>query len=156
MSSHLCKVNRTKTGELPLNAFEDFSAFKLFLLDVGLLGAMNRLPAHTIIDGNALFSTFKGAMTEQYVMQQLHPQVDLLYYWSAENSSGELDFLVQSDGVVIPIEVKAEKNLRSKSLRSFVSKYQGLHGVRFSMSDYRQQDWLTNIPLYAAGIFSLN
>ncbi len=143
------KVNRTKSGELPLNAFEDFNAFKIFLLDVGLLSAINKLTAETLIMGNAIFSTYKGALTEQYVFQQICDKVDFVYYWSAENSRGELDFLVQKDGKVIPIEVKAEENLRSKSLAAFVAKYPELHGIRFSMSDYREQEWMTNIPLYA-------
>ncbi|MCD8296574.1 MAG: ATP-binding protein [Prevotella sp.] len=143
------KVNRTKRGELPLNAFEDFNAFKIFLLDVGLLSAINKLTAETLIMGNAIFSTYKGALTEQYVFQQIRDKVDFVYYWSAENSRGELDFLVQKEGKVIPIEVKAEENLRSKSLAAFVAKYPRLHGLRFSMSDYREQEWMTNIPLYA-------
>ncbi len=143
------KVNRTKSGELPLNAFEDFNAFKIFLLDVGLLSAVNKLTAETLIMGKGIFSTYKGALTEQYVFQQIRDKVDFVYYWSAENSRGELDFLVQKEGKVIPIEVKAEENLRSKSLAAFVAKYPGLHGIRFSMSDYREQEWMTNIPLYA-------
>ena len=96
-----------------------------------------------------MFSTFKGALTEQYVCQQFSKNVDLMYYWSADNSSGEIDFLVQKNGRVTPIEVKAEENLKAKSLKFFVDKYAGLKGLRFSMSDYRDQDWMTNIPLYA-------
>ncbi|MBR5654230.1 MAG: ATP-binding protein [Prevotella sp.] len=144
------KVNRTKSGELPLNAFEDFSAFKLFLVDVGLLSAMAKLPSEILIEGDALFSTYKGAFTEQYVCQQLIQSADLLYYWSAENSRGEIDFLMQKKGKVIPIEVKAEENLKARSLRSFVERHPSLHGIRFSLSDYREQEWMTNIPLYAA------
>lgn len=143
------KVNRTKSGELPLNAFEDFSVFKIYLLDVGLLAAINKLTADTLIMGNEIFNTYKGALTEQYFFQQIRDKVDFVYYWSAENSRGEIDFIVQKEGKVIPIEVKAEENLRAKSLAAFVAKYPGLHGLRFSMSDYREQDWMTNIPLYA-------
>lgn len=143
------KVNRTKSGELPLNAFEDFSAFKIYLLDVGLLSAINKLTADTLIMGNEIFNTYKGALTEQYFFQQIRDKVDFVYYWSAENSRGEVDFVVQKEGKVIPIEVKAEENLRAKSLAAFVAKYPGLHALRFSMSDYREQDWMTNIPLYA-------
>lgn len=146
------KVNRTKSGELPLNAFEDFCTFKIYLLDVGLLAAINKLTSDTLIMGNEIFSTYKGALTEQYVFQQIHDRVDFVYYWSAENSRGEIDFLVQKEGKIIPIEVKAEENLRAKSLAAFVKKYPGLHALRFSMSDYRQQDWMTNIPLYAVGM----
>lgn len=149
------KVNRTKTGELPLNAFEDFSAFKLYLVDVGLLSAMTRIPADTLIRGNEIFVTFKGALTEQYFLQQIYAKVDFVYYWSAENSRGEVDFVIQKDGMVVPIEVKAEENLRAKSLAFFSAK-NGLHALRFSMSDFRRQDWMTNVPLYAASEVSMN
>lgn len=143
------KVFRTTKGEMPLSGFVDLSAFKLYLLDTGLLCAMTDIPAKTLIEGNQLFSQFKGAVTEQYVLQQLiagrlHP-----YYWSSENSTGELDFIVQQDDAILPIEVKAEENLQSKSLRAFVNRYPSLHGMRFSMSDFRQQEWMTNYPLYA-------
>lgn len=144
------KVSRTKSGELPLNAFEDFSIFKIYLLDVGLLSAINKLTADTLIVSNEIFNTYKGALTEQYFFQQIRDKVDFVYYWSAENSRGEIDFIVQKEGKVIPIEVKAEENLRAKSLAAFVAKYPGLHALRFSMSDYREQNWMTNIPLYAA------
>lgn len=143
------KVHRCKSGELPLSAYEDTSSFKVFMLDVGLLCAMAKLPAETLVNGNEMLLTYKGAMTEQYVYQQLRSKVDFAYYWSAENSKGEIDFLVQNKGRVIPVEVKAEENLKSRSLRSFVSSYEGMHGIRLSMSDYRKQDWMTNIPLYA-------
>ncbi len=146
------KVNRTKSGELPLNAFEDFSTFKIYLLDVGLLSAINKRTAETLNMGYEIFNAYKGALTEQFFFQQIRGQADFVYYWSAENSRGEIDFLVQKEGKVIPIEVKAEENLRAKSLSAFVAKYPGLHALRFSMSDYRQQDWMTNIPLYAAGL----
>lgn len=143
------KVNRTKSGMLPLKAYEDMAAFKLFTLDVGLLCAQNKTQVETLVRGNELFSTFKGALTEQYVAQQLSTFVDQLYYWSAENSSGEIDFLVQLHDKVTPIEVKAEENLKAKSLHVFTDKYSNLHGLRLSMSDYRKQDWMTNVPLYA-------
>lgn len=143
------KVNRTKSGMLPLKAYEDMAAFKLFAVDVGLLCAQNKTQVETLVRGNELFSTFKGALTEQYVAQQLSTFVDQLYYWSAENSSGEIDFLVQLHDKVTPIEVKAEENLKAKSLHVFTDKYSNLHGLRLSMSDYRKQDWMTNVPLYA-------
>lgn len=143
------KVNRTKSGMMPLKAYEDMAAFKLFTLDVGLLCAQNKTQVETLVRGNELFSTFKGALTEQYVAQQLSTFVDQLYYWSAENSSGEIDFLVQLHDKVTPIEVKAEENLKAKSLHVFTDKYSNLHGLRLSMSDYRKQDWMTNVPLYA-------
>lgn len=143
------RIPRTKSGQLPLSAFEDFSAFKLYFLDIGLLVAKAQLAPQTILQGNSLFETFKGALTEQYVLQQLKAIGGMgIYYWSADNSRGEIDFLVQQQSVIHPIEVKAEENLQAKSLRKFVEQNPQLHGLRFSMSDYREQDWLTNIPLY--------
>ncbi|MDO4511208.1 MAG: ATP-binding protein [Bacteroidales bacterium] len=145
------KVNRTKKGLMPLSAYEDFAAFKLFMLDVGLMVAMSKLSPQILIEGNALFLDAKGAFAEQYVLQQLKacPQEMDIYYWSAENSSGEIDFLLQTGDKIIPVEVKAEENLRAKSLRAFVDANQNLHGVRLSMSPYREQEWMTNFPLYA-------
>lgn len=146
------KINRVKKSGIPLSAYEDFSAFKLFMLDTGLLGAMSGLPAQALLDGSALFSDFKGAITEQYVLQQLKSNKGLnIYYWSSDSSRGELDFLLQRDIDIIPVEVKAEENLQSKSLRVFVEKNAGLHGMRFSMSNYREQEWMTNYPLYSVG-----
>ncbi len=150
------KVNRTKSGEFPLNAYEDFSAFKLYMIDIGLMCAMSKISANVIINGNELFSTFKGALTEQYVYQQLKPSADSIFYWSAENSRGELDFIMQSDNKILPIEVKAEENLKAKSLKFFVDKFKGLHGIRISMADYRRQDWLTNIPLYTLSMHNIS
>lgn len=144
------KVNRCKKGQMPLAAYEDFAAFKIFMSDIGLMGAMSKLPPQSLINGNALFTDFKGALTEQYVMQQLKTSSKLsVYYWSADSSRGEIDFLVQRDSDIIPIEVKAEENLQAKSLRSFIDKNPELHGVRLSMSPYREQDWMTNYPLYS-------
>ena len=146
------KVSRVKKAGIPLSAYEDFSAFKLFLLDIGLMGAMSGLPPQALLEGNVLFSDYKGAITEQYVLQQLKSVKGLsVYYWSSDTSRGELDFLLQKDVSVIPVEVKAEENLQSKSLRFFVEKNAGLHGVRFSMSDYREQEWMINYPLYSVG-----
>ena len=146
----LYKVNRAKKGHIPLAAYEDFSAFKVFMLDVGLLGSMCGVPSSALIDGNAIFTDYKGALTEQYVLQQLKLSDDnKIYYWSAENSRGEIDFLLQRNDKIEPIEVKAEENLQSKSLRSFVEANEGLHGLRFSMAPFREQSWMTNYPLYA-------
>lgn len=145
------KVNRCKTPKLPLAAYEDFSAFKMFLSDIGLMCAMSNVPMQSLLNGNVLFSEFKGALTEQYVLQQLKTNSSLsIFYWSADNSRGEIDFLLQQEENIIPVEVKAEENLKAKSLRSFVAQNPGLHGIRLSMSPYRKQDWLTNYPLYSA------
>ena len=143
-------MNRCKKALFPLAAYEDFSAFKLFLSDVGLMGAMSNIPIQSLLEGNVLFSDFKGALTEQYVLQQLKEKASLsIYYWSADNSRGEIDFLVQDEERIIPIEVKAQENLQAKSLRVFVERNQGLKGMRLSMSPYREQDWLVNYPLYS-------
>lgn len=144
------KVNRCKKAQLPLAAYEDLSAFKMFLSDIGLMCAMSNVPAQSLLNGNVLFSDFKGALTEQYVLQQLKTNKALsIFYWSADNSRGEIDFLVQNDDEILPIEVKAEENLQAKSLRSFVEHNPGLQGIRLSMSPYRKQDWLINYPLYS-------
>lgn len=145
------KVHRISKPVVPLKFYEDMSSFKLFLLDCGLLGALSETPPEQILIGDNVFEEYKGAFTENYVLQQLKslPRT-FVYYYSNDNSTLEIDFVVQHDTHVIPIEVKAEENLRAKSLRQFVTDNPGLHGVRFSMSDYREQDWLTNVPLWAA------
>lgn len=146
----LYKVNRTKAGKMPLSAYEDLSAFKLFILDVGLLAAMGKLTSQIILDGDAIFEEFRGALTEQYVFQQLKTYEDIdIYYWSADNSSGEIDFIVQKEGVITPIEVKSTENLQSKSLSAFIKRNPELKGLRFSMSEYKEQDWMKNKPLYS-------
>lgn len=144
------KVHRITKPVVPLKFYEDMSSFKLFLLDCGLLGALSETPPEQILIGDNVFEEYKGAFTENYVLQQLKslPRT-FVYYYSNDNSTLEIDFVVQHDTHVIPIEVKAEENLRAKSLRQFVIDNPGLHGVRFSMSDYREQDWLTNVPLWA-------
>lgn len=115
------------------------------------------IPALAILEGNDLFTDFKGALTEQYVLQEMKNVKGLsIYYWSADNSRGEIDFLLQHSTLVLPVEVKAEENLQSKSLKIFIDRNPELHGIRFSMSNYREQDWLTNYPLYSvASLFIL-
>lgn len=145
------RVRRVTKPGLPLRSYADDGAFKLFLLDVGLLAAMAGLDKRTVIGGSSIFEEFKGALTEQYVCQQLISERGLTpYYWSAENSTGELDFLVQDGSRVVAIEVKAEENLRARSLRAFKDKHPDVTALRFSMSGFREQDWMRNIPLYAA------
>lgn len=144
------KVCRVSKPGMPLKAYEDVTAFKLFIVDIGLLGALGDIDVRTLIEGNVIFEEFKGALTEQYVLQQFTTISDLaIYYWSAERSTAEIDFLVQYAGEVIPIEVKAEENLQAKSLKTFCQKYSPKTAIRTSMSDYRKEDWLTNLPLYA-------
>lgn len=144
------KVHRISKPVVPLKFYEDMASFKLFLLDCGLLGALSETPPEQILIGDNVFEEYKGAFTENYVLQQLKslPRT-FVYYYCNDNSTLEIDFVVQHEAHIIPIEVKAEENLRAKSLRQFVTDNSGLHGVRFSMSDYREQDWLTNVPLWA-------
>ena len=143
------KVQRIKKPGLPLKAYLDLDAFKIYLLDIGLLMAMVDLDARVIIDGNRIFTEFKGALTEQYVLQQLIADLGIeAYYYSTEKSSGEIDCLLQGKSSILPVEVKAEENLRAKSLKAFCEKYHPACAVRTSMSDYREQEWMTNIPLY--------
>ena len=143
------KIPRTSKVAMPVRFYEDFSAFKLYQLDVGLFGAMVNAPASEILIGSNIFSEYKGTFTELYVLQQMVTVRDLdIYYYSTDDSRTEIDFIVQHEGKVTPVEVKAEENLRAKSLRQVVSNDPSLHGLRFSMSDYRQEDWLDNVPLY--------
>lgn len=144
------KVNNVTAPRIPLKSYEDSSSFKIFIVDIGLLGAMSGLDSETIVKGNSIFTEFKGALTEQYVLQQLiwkHKP----YYWSKANAQQEIDFLLQIAGEVIPIEVKAEENLKAKSLKQFVMDYKPHTAIRTSMSDYREEEWMTNIPLYCIG-----
>ena len=143
------KVSRVTKPAIPLKAYEDRSAFKLFMVDVGLLTAMGDIDAKTLLEGNAIFSEFKGALTEQYVFQQLKSTDEyVINYWSADRSTAEVDFVIQYEGVAVPIEVKAEENLQAKSLKVYIENFNPQVALRTSMSDFRKQDWLTNIPLY--------
>ena len=144
------KVNRVNVGRLPLKAYEDMKAFKMFVVDVGLLGCMVGLNQKILLDGNDLFVEFKGALTEQYVLQQLITDPDLnVYYYTNDNGSCEVDFLVDTGETVVPVEVKAEVNLRAKSLKTYVEKFSPDIAIRTSMSDYKKEEWLINLPLYA-------
>lgn len=144
------KVNRITKPAIPLKAYEDFGAFKLFIVDIGLLGAMVNMDVKTLLEGNVLFEEFKGALTEQFVMQQLITFKEIsTYYWSSENATAEIDILIQFSGKIIPVEVKAEENLKAKSLKVFFGKYSPALSIRTSMSDFRKEEWLVNLPLYA-------
>ena len=149
------KVSRISKPDMPLMAYQDFNAFKLFVLDVGLLGAMSELDIKSLLEGNKIFEEFKGALTEQYVLQQLIASKKATpYYWSAEKGTAEIDFIFQIDSNIVPLEVKAAENLQAKSLKSYCQKYEPRYAIRTSMSDYRQEEWLTNVPLYAINILS--
>lgn len=144
------KISRVNAAGLPLQAYEDLKAFKLFVLDVGLLGCMVGLNSRTLLDGNSMFVEFKGALTEQYVCQQLKTVEDLnLHYYTNDRGGCKVDFVADTGEEVIPIEVKAEVNLRARSLKTYCEKYSPHIAVRTSMTDYKKEDWLTNLPLYA-------
>ncbi|HEY5563530.1 MAG TPA: ATP-binding protein [Clostridiaceae bacterium] len=144
------KVVRITKPDMPLMVYQDFNAFKLFALDVGLLSALSGLDIKSLLDGNRVFEEFKGALTEQYVLQQLITNKDITpFYWTAEKSNGEIDFIFQSGMDIVPLEVKASENLQAKSLKSYCLRYEPKYAIRTSMSDYRKEDWLTNLPLYA-------
>lgn len=144
----ITKVYRVNKSAIPLKAYTDFSTFKIYLLDVGLLGAMSELDARSILEGNMLFSEFKGALTEQYVLQQIVAETKYTPYYFSSSSHSEIDFLIQKDGEVVPVEVKAEENLRAKSLKAYCEKYKPHYAVRTSMAHYRAEEWMVNLPLY--------
>ena len=144
------QVKRAKAPKLPLKAYEDLKAFKLFLVDVGLLGCMTGLNVSVLLGGNELFKEFKGALTEQYVLQQLETLQNInSYYWTNDQGSAEIDFLIDMGKEVIPIEVKAETNLKAKSLKVFREKFAPKTAIRTAMIDYKQEDGLINLPLWA-------
>lgn len=143
------KVSRVNTVGLPLRAYEDLKAFKLFVVDVGLLGCMAGLRPRTLLDGNDLFVEFKGALTEQYVCQQLKTIEDLdIYYYTNDRGSCEVDFIVDTGEGIVPVEVKAEVNLRAKSLKTYREKFSPEVSIRTSMADYKKEEGLVNLPLY--------
>jgi predicted AAA+ superfamily ATPase len=149
------KVHRVSKIEYPLSFYEDFDVFKVFPLDVGLLGAMTDVPASQMLVGNNVFKEFKGAFTECYVNEQLARVQIPVFYYSSNESEVEIDFAVQTENRVIPIEVKAEENVKSKSLKTYIDKYPELKGLRISMLNYVDQGWMENLPLYAIeGYFS--
>lgn len=142
------KNNRITKPGMPLKAYMDMNSFKIFMLDVGLLAASVDLDARTLLEGNKIFEEFKGSLTEQFVAQELVAAGIDLYYYSAENSRGEIDFVVQRNGDIYLLEVKAEENLQAKSLRSIKNKYEYTKAIRTSMSKYREEEWMSNVPLY--------
>jgi predicted AAA+ superfamily ATPase len=146
----VCRV--TKPG-MPLIAYKEQSSFKVYMADVGLLAAKSGLDLKSLLEGNRVFEEFKGALTEQYVHQQLLADVGVApCYWKAERAAAEVDFVFQHGSDIVPLEVKAEENLKAKSLRKYCERYSPRYAVRTSMSDYRKEDWLINVPLYAIGM----
>lgn len=146
----ITKVYKINKPAMPVKAYMDFSSFKLYLLDVGLLGALSELGAESILEGNDIFTEFKGALTEQYVLQQIVTDTEYKpYYYAGEKSTYEVDFIIQKGKTVVPIEVKAEENLKAHSLKFYCEKFKPEYAVRASMSNYREQEWMINLPLYA-------
>lgn len=144
------RISRVREIGMPLKFYEDFNAFKLFLLDVGLLGALCEMEPSQMLVSNKVMTESKGAFTANHVLCQLMCKENVhVYYYSREDSRLEIDFLVQHKGQITPVEVKAEENLRSKSLRAFIDANPSLKAIRFSMSPFMEQDWMTNVPLYA-------
>lgn len=141
------KVSRVTEPNMPLKAYEDVSAYKLFLLDVGLLGAMNDLDPRSLLENDKLFNNYNGAVTEQYVLQEFKTLGNLpVFYWASNRA--ELDFLIQHQNNIIPVETKATINLQAKSLKSFRQKYEPKISIRTSLADYEENTGLFNIPLY--------
>lgn len=149
------KSERVTEPKMPLKFYVDISSFKLFVLDCGLLGAMSETPPEIMLVANNGMDEYKGAFTENYVMSQLVATRNTSVFYYSNNAKLEIDFLIQNGTDIVPVEAKAEENLRSKSLSTFVASHPGMHGLRFSMSDYREQDWMTNVPLYAINCYFL-
>lgn len=151
------RVERVREATMPLRFYADGSAFKLYMLDVGLLGAMSGTSAKQMLIGDNVFVEYKGAFTENYVLQQLTAlQGPQIFYYSKDSSSMEIDFLVQFDDRIVPVEVKAGENVKSKSLHAFVAQNQGhgaIKGLRLSMKGYADQGWMENVPLCMAGCY---
>ena len=146
------RVHRATSPAMPLKFYEELATFKLFTLDVGLMGAMTGTPAEAILIGDHIFREYKGAFTELFVYTQLVPRHLPVYYYSANDSRVEIDFLVQCGTRIIPMEVKAEENVKSKSLRTYITKHPELKGMRLSMLPYTDQEWMENMPLYGVNI----
>ena len=149
-SGLIYRVHKVNIPHVPLSAYKELSFFKLFFLDIGLLGAMSELDLHSIIEGSRLFIEFKGAFTEQYVLQQIVSDTEYSpYYYGTESATFEQDFLIQKGMNAVPIEVKAETNIHSQSLKAFYNKFHPEQSIRLSLLNYQEQDWMVNIPLYA-------
>ena len=148
LNNKLNFVNRIDVPKIPLNAYEDFQDFKLYFVDIGLMVAKAALDPSVILEGNDLFTEFKGTLTEQYVLQQLKSIGKTVYYWAREDTKAEVDFLIQHREEVCAIEVKAATNVKSKSLKIYFQKYAPKQVYRSSLQDFTKQDWLTNLPLY--------
>lgn len=142
------KVTRISKPGIPISAYADWSDFKIYLNDVGLLCAMGGITPEILLRGNQMFTEFRGVITEQFVLQQLTSQKQQAFYWTPDSGESEIDFVIQKDGLAIPIEVKSSVNVRSRSLRVYYDKYKPEVCIRTSLAGYESQDWMRNIPLY--------
>jgi len=151
------RVNRINKAHFPLAAYVDLPVFKVYTLDVGLLSALGNLSAKTLIDNEQLFSEFKGALSEQFVLQELKATgIKNLFYWANDSGSAEIDFILESENQIYPLEVKSGENLQAKSLKTFWGKNPEIRCYRTSLSDFREESWMTNIPLYGISqLFSI-
>lgn len=148
------RINRTNKANFPLAAYTDLLAFKIYSLDVGLLSALGNLSAQTLIESDRMFTEFKGALTEQFVLQEFKSSgIKQIFYWANDSGSAEIDFILEKENVIYPLEVKSSENLKSKSLKTFSLKYPEIHCYRSSLSDFREESWMTNIPLFAIKSF---
>ena len=141
------KCNKITKPTISLKTYADIDVFKLFLLDIGLLNAMAGINEQVLLEKNQILIEYKGALSEQFVCQEMSVKHEL-FYWTAENATAEIDFIYQENEKIIPVEVKAEENLKAKSLKVFVEKYENQNALRISMNNYRKESWLENIPLY--------
>ena len=151
-SGLLLRTHKVSKPAMPLIAYQDLFTFKLYFNDIGLLSAMSNLDIKTLVDDSKFFTEFKGALTEQFVMQQLKSaEINAITYWTNDKNTAEVDFIIQHQGEIIPIEVKAAENLKAKSFKFFCEKYNSENAIRTSLSDYRKESWMTNVPLYIVG-----
>jgi len=144
------RIHRIATPKLPLKAYEDLKAFKLYMLDVGLLSCMVQLNQRILLEGNRLFDEFRGALTEQFILQQLKTLAGVnTFYWTNDRGSAEVDFVIEYGEAAVPVEVKAEQNLKAKNLKSYYERFKPQLSIRTSMANFKDEGWLLNVPLYA-------
>ena len=144
------KVSRINAPNNPLKVYEDLKSFKLFVVDIGLLSCMVGLHQQVLLEKYDLFVEFKGALTEQYVCQQLKTIEDLgIYYYTNDRGSCEIDFIIDTGKQIIPVEVKAEINLKAKSLKTYQEKFTPKLSIRTAMTDFKKEETLINLPLYS-------
>jgi hypothetical protein len=151
----VCKIHRCNEPRLPLIAYDDLHSFKLYLFDVGVLRQLSNLDPGAFVDKNRLFTEFKGALTENYILQSLRRQLDVIpRYWTSQNEA-EVDFIIQYKNKIIPAEVKSDENVRSKSLAFYNERFNPDIRIRYSMKNLTYDDNLINIPLFMADMTNI-